>query len=247
LETISASGSRPLALGMKTATVFVALLITCASSSRAQSALPMPLVVVQRLLAAAFPDIRDDDARVTVTIDSPFDKDWASSQDIVLSVTPRKFRAPAESNDTDDAQFLRGHVVLSQGYIFQASFSGQRVKSREMRAVTAEAAAHPDWTTAQLQAALTQAGAKYGPDSHDRFTDSLHLDRFAEALGILQLTAVRFSWRLGRSDLGSDDVISPTWVIEANTHDQQGRHICYAILAEPFGGAIRSVLGRLCE
>jgi len=209
---------------------------------------PGPLVITQRLLAAAFPDLRGNDTRISIVIDSAFESDWALSQDLYFSAYTRTFRTPTGADaDAAENRFLSAHIAFSEGHLFQASFAGQRVKSRELQAVTMQAKAHPEWTDAQLQDALLTAGAAYGMDKGEELANAIHLDRFTEAFGLLRRTDVSFKWRLGSSDLGADDIIPPEWSIKADTHDQRGRHVCYVFIAEPLGGNVTGILGGLCE
>jgi hypothetical protein len=106
---------------------------------------------------------------------------------------------------------------------------------------------HPDWDEPMLGAALNARGARYGPDKQEAFSKTIHLERFAKALGRIRSSAVRFWWRLGRPELGADDVVTPSWLVNVGTTDSGNTRHCYVLFFEPLAGNLTRVMSAPCQ
>src|SRR5262245_60472423 len=104
------------------------------------------LVVVNRLVDAAFPELRARTPRVKVTIDAAFDRPYGAGP-IGIAID-----GPVTSDG--GAPFLHGHLFLSAGSIEQAEFEGTHLSSPEMARVTTLVKEHPAWTENDLDLAL---------------------------------------------------------------------------------------------
>jgi hypothetical protein len=206
------------------------------------------LQVARTVLEAAFPELIGGDVQVVLTIRSAFNYDWLFIKDLTLRIT-QDARRPAglSSGDRSDEEFLQGHFLFDNEHLEYAGFSGRRVRSGDMEILTNQVKEHPDWTELQLAEMLRRAGVKYGPDARDAFANSLRLDGLVPALGKIRSRALpKFTWRLGRSDLGADDITTPTWLVNVDTSDTNNKRRCYGLLFEPIAGDLRGILDGKC-
>jgi hypothetical protein len=197
--------------------------------------------VVQRVMRAAFPELENGRLHVLISVDTRYDADWHKNGIVYVVV-----KTPRASQD-DAEPFLRGLFIFNASLTFidQVSLSGEHVSSYRNSAVEKEAEGHPKWTDADLQSALTRAGAHYGPEHRAEFLAHLRLERCESVLGKVQSFDVRFEWRTPK-DTGAS-VMLPQWVVDARVLDRGGTRICYALFFEPFEGRFLALSGRPCE
>jgi len=199
--------------------------------------------IARQLLEGAFPDLIGSDARTTIAFESAFNWDWLLSRRVLIEVEGQAVDSSASSNqDPADDRFLRGDLSFDNGLLSEAVFTGRRVNTKRLASLTADAQAHPQWQEQELAAAMSAAGARFGPDKRQAFMDNLQWKRFVPVFGSTPPRVVSFSWRLGRRDLGSDDVIAPSWVVKVDVHDSRFARGCYALIFEPIDGSLLSVI-----
>lgn len=95
--------------------------------------------------------------------------------------------------------------------------------------VTELAYEHPELSTAQIVAALKQAGAKYGPTDESEFVKSLPLSVLEPFLGKINVVSVKFTG-LDRPS------ILPMWDVKAVVPTAGASKLTYELWFEPFKG-----------
>lgn len=192
---------------------------------------------VQRLVRAAFPELREPSMPVEVTVESRFDADWHQFGSVTLLVMPRGERPERPEN-----QFLGGWFFFTNDVIEHAYFNGQHVSALVRYRLESEIEAHPDWSAREIAAAVSRAGAKYGSDKSADFVRELRIPRFEPALGTILKTQVQFPSK----DEG-DPHPSLAWIVTVETSADRGHRHCYSMWFEPIGGKLVSLWGKECE
>jgi hypothetical protein len=182
---------------------------------------------------------------MAVTLDVALDSDYESPSPVGLTVHPRGAQPQSAPTASRDEPFLNAHALVNDGYVEQVQFEGRHVRSREMKAVTIVAQAHPEWTDSELEIALRNAGAKFPPSTKAAFMEAVHLDRFTPLLGKMRQIDVKFRWRQGSEDLGSQDIITPYWQVSVDAV-VRARRRCYSLSFEPLSGAFNGLTSHSC-
>ena len=214
----------------------------------AQRSIAGSLPTVRALIEAAYPLFVGSDSDVGVTLQSPFNREWLSSGDIVIRLNSNLCQS--RTNLASYPQFdqdLTAHFWFDRERLERATFAGRCVRSAEMASLTTELEAHPEWTERELSAALRTVDAKFGPERKQSFVEVLQLSRFAPALGTVRVQDVVFRWRLGRSDLGAADITTPSWQVKIRTSGAGRASGCYSLFFEPISGSLRSIITGGCE
>jgi len=100
-----------------------------------------------------------------------------------------------------------------------------------------EADKHPEWSDAQITAALNQAGAKYGPNHKAEFLRAFPREDLRPFVGgELEVVSADFHARAGGA-VGAD----PTWVVRAKWHSPDGREADCTLMFEPFDGNLHLI------
>lgn len=100
---------------------------------------------------------------------------------------------------------------------------------------------HPEWSYAEASAALTHAGAKFGPEHKDEFRRALPILDLKQFVGELEVTSVDFHF-WNQSGTGGNTPISPSWSVQAKWRPSNGAEGHCMLLFEPFDGRLMSLL-----
>jgi hypothetical protein len=201
-----------------------------------------------RLMDVAYPELRERDTHVSVTLEAPFNRDWTTAHMLGIVVSPADFKSPQNvASDTFDDYYLRGSIELNGTRIESIDLSGMRTNARQIRELTARAQSHPEWTDSDIAQALNRIGAKYGPDKREKFVQETPIEQLAAILGRVEKRDVTFRWRQGAPELGSHDILSPTWMAQLELRDEAGERLCYTMFFEPIGGSFRALFRRSCK
>jgi hypothetical protein len=95
------------------------------------------------------------------------------------------------------------------------------------------------WSNAEIAMALSEAGAKFGPDHKDDFVRWLPLKELRLYVGELKVVSVDFIPRDSEASEGQS--ASLFWAVRANSRDSKGSRSSYLLTFEPFEGRIVSI------
>jgi len=101
-----------------------------------------------------------------------------------------------------------------------------------------EVSKHPEWSDAKITVALSEAGAKYGPDHKAEFLNALPLEKLRPFMGgaidveSAELSVVR---------LGASKPASLAWWVRAKWYSPNGRVADCFLTFEPFDGILESI------
>jgi hypothetical protein len=100
-----------------------------------------------------------------------------------------------------------------------------------------EADKHPEWSEAEVAAAMNKAGAKYGPDRKTQFLRELPLQQLKPYIGAdLEVVSAEFDvWPLYRHQA------MPGWSVKAKWHGTSGQMGDCILLFESFDGKLLSL------
>jgi hypothetical protein len=232
---------------LRTMAVVAALLSSCAPA-RAQATRSVGhLETVREVLEGAFPDLVGSDTPTRVALDTRFNDEWLLTTHITIRVVGKSRSGVNPSGSRpEDEPFLYGDFLFDRNGL-ELSLEGQRVNSSEMETFTQQVRTHPDWTELQLAAALEAIGARYGPDKRESFARTLRLEKFANSLGRIRSSNIAFRWRLGRPELGADDIATPNWVVKVAAISPARQTQCYVLFFEPIGGSLTSIISDHCQ
>lgn len=118
--------------------------------------------------------------------------------------------------------------------------AGGRVAEGRADKFVDEMKRHPEWSDAEVIAALNAAGAKFGPDHKAEFLRALRLEELKPFIGgeLQVLSAEPYLWdpemegKRSRGDL--------SWVVQAKWHGPDGWEAGATLAFEPFEGVLQS-------
>ena len=226
-----------------------AVITAVAVASAQRSAETTGIDIVQRLLRAAYPDVASRNYSVAVSLSGQFDTDWLSLPVIGVVVRPLGEEPGHPSSSDKDQPFLTAFCQFnpSRGYVESATFKGRHVHERENQELTDLARAHPEWTTTEIQAWLTRARAKYGPDQRQAFLRDLKIERFAGILGEIRKLDAAFSLHRDVSGYHRPDVVWSMWMVSLETRWDGNVRMCHGMSFEPFEGRLTFLTTRPCD
>jgi hypothetical protein len=105
---------------------------------------------------------------------------------------------------------------------------------------SAEMSKHPEWPDARILAALSDAGAKYGPNHKAEFLRALRFEDLQPVVGKLELLSADF--HLQRYD--DDGGVSKTdayWSVRTTRHDSGGPDAVWDLTFEAFDGKLTGI------
>jgi hypothetical protein len=145
-------------------------------------------------------------------------------------VAPKK--PPIRNPDIDERGAEHFRQYLSAGFTFDRqgrlkdfTAEGRAISDREADEKIAEiVSAHPEWTEAQVIAAVKENGTKYGPNDREEFTKNLPFQKLEPFLGRLKLESVSFE-PLDDRQTGMSSW--PTWTVEASAKQKDGSVLHY--------------------
>jgi hypothetical protein len=228
--------------------VSTVVLLVCSIPAAQPSNVPTQLQLARGILEAAFPELMENEAHTNIVLRGPFNRDWLISREVFVQVLQLEGGDPyVDTGNPGLDQYLGATFRFDRDVLSLASFSGRRVKSREMTAIAEEARVHSDWTDAELEAAIVRAGGRFGPNKKLEFSDTINIQRYSSALGRIQRSESTFRWRFGNADLGADDIFTPTWAVSVDAMKPAGQRRCYGLFFEPLSAALTQVTARKCQ
>jgi hypothetical protein len=209
------------------------------------------VVILQRLIQAAFPELIAQHPDVTLTLETNAGVDWNLRAITGISVReqgrPWKPRLSEQDPPSDDLLQVFGDFSPDDGFISAVHFSGRYVKSREVDALDEMVRSHEEWTNAQVVAAIAKAGANFGPDHREEFLRQLDIQRFANIVGPIQTFRASFEWLQEGAPRRAEFMSTPLWAVTFRTFGHAGQTICYTLGFEPFEGRLYHVLAGVCS
>lgn len=103
---------------------------------------------------------------------------------------------------------------------------------------------HRMWTYKQVEQALREAGAKYGPSNRDALLQAMPRDALGRYLGAFQIKSAEF--RL-RHEQPSGSLAELYWELDVSSTAPDGRILHWSITFEPFGGRLTSIVRHLSD
>jgi hypothetical protein len=195
------------------------------------------LVRSLQLLRDLLPSLRG--AQVLITCNSELsDRDpLAGMSEIQISLyrSYPQVRSPREDLLGADVRF-NPHTDLLRSVWIAGPFVSDRVDRLRKEAET-----HPEWTDAQVVAALKGAGARYGPDNRAEFLRIVPLKALETEAGRLELVSAEFLVRYGWADPWESQLnnIALVWRVEAKGSDSlKGHQTKCTMWFDPFGGRV---------
>jgi hypothetical protein len=206
----------------------------------------------QKVVKAAYPELRGERAQVTLFIDTTYDRDWVHTNPVGVDVRPLgQLYVASHTRDDQVNQYLGGHVNVSpvDGRIESAAFDGRYVHSRDLMILEQEIRSHFSWADSDVETAIEQAGGLYGPVERDRFLRDVDVHRFTEVLGAFDVLNIEFEWRPvdGRKDPNGGDIRPPRWMATVAAQPVNGQRECYRIAFEPFNGRFTGLSRTFCQ
>ncbi len=135
---------------------------------------------------------------------------------------------------------------LKDGQLLSVMIWGPFITDRRDR-LAKEVDTHPEWTDAQVVAALKAAGAKFGPNDRAAFLRALPLKALEPFIGRLRVVSARFGVRYEPS--GDEPATADLgWLVMTKWHSQDGRYEAeYRMNFEPFAGVLTRITFLLPE
>ena len=191
-----------------------------------------------KLLHALFPDLK------YVNVEMSYDSNLGESDGAnVIDVRFRKHRDSSGHEIPYEKREVLFDTALTFNVKMQLLFDlrnwGPFIDDRRDE-FAKQVDAHPEWTDAQIVAALKAAGAKFGPDNRTAFLRTLPLKTLEPLTGPLELLSAKFGVRFdptGDEDRGQADLM---WGVDTRWHSRDGRYEAhYFMTFEPFNGRLR--------
>lgn len=217
--------------------------------SDARAAEPDPFAAVSALIRVFFPELRRPDLYLRLSAARAVQRPWS----VLEFVREFTFQVAASSDLADTPrqageteQLLVGVANFEDYGELRSTYIHGRVNHFEQWTNLCELiGGHPEWTDAQVAAAMKQAGVKYGSGDDKRFRATLPSARdLREVLGgVAQIDEIRFDTR---AETGLANVTRgvATWTVSikvATAARPDG--VTYYAMFEPFDGKLRA-LGR---
>lgn len=223
---------RPVAT-MTVVAVFGAVTLLDARSA-SQTRPPAPpnvpaMMAAQEFVFAAYPDLMGRETRWTTSV---------SGERTILAVTDGT--DPLRTIGVRTVPILEAVLDMSSaGELRAFSAAGTLVHQAENAALAETLRAQAGWTNADLQAYLTQAGAKHGASRALDTATQLDRTRWAKYLGAEStVRTASFQWKRGDA---AGAVVTPGWVVDVDTKTSSGAAVVYRFVYEPFGGRLVAV------
>ena len=236
-------GDRPSTWRLVTLTALLLSSTGCGAAIRGGQPPDARVDVARRLIAAAYPELATRHGEVSTPVET-----FMQPRGAIGPFTFRVRLLPADDRRTLQDIPVTVNAVLEATLQFDsdglwyAHFEGPLVASDRSRAMTETARAHPAWTDADLAAALSSDGAQFGPDKAADFARSIDVQALGEALGHIRKTRRWFHWRLGKSELGAEDIVTPEWAVAVGVNPSRAGQACYVLGFEPYHGRLTTIV-----
>lgn len=191
-----------------------------------------------------FPELRGRGLRVSIVDATTLDGGMGFlSFDLDVS-EPRDHLSPSEKCDVP--------LLLSAGFQFATSSRAQRffalnlggpaTNTDKREHLNQAVDSHPEWSTGQIEEALSSAGARFGPSSKDDFVKTVPLSTLKLLLQAeVQMVSANFEFRDAaqlREHLPSSILL---WHVAFSVRSSAQGKLNYAGLFEPFSGKLVSL------
>ena len=253
-QRLMSAGLRPVMLA---ATIVLWPLLTEAQTTpAAPKPLPEGLLAAERLLANAYPELRQ---RRTAAVYTPVGEQW-----VVRVSDPPAPGAPSP------APLVEATVALDvNGRLKSFRATGAILDDTRNNALWEQMKAHPEWDESDADIWLQQVGGRSTVGRSKESVATLKADEWQPLLGsAAEVVSARFRWRsvgtpkrstpaLGQGPVNADrlsDVVRrspppppilatrPSWLVEVVAQDDAGKRITYQFEYEPFGGRLIGVV-----
>jgi hypothetical protein len=185
-----------------------------------------------QLLRGLFPGLKNVD--VVVTYRCPLDERNPLHNRNSVAISLYKPHHPASGDLSTQSEYLfdahfqfipknRRLPYLKNGQLKDLTNLGPFIQDRLDR-LKKEVNAHPEWSDAQVVAALKAAGAKSGPDDRPEFLRALPLKALEPVTGPLEVVSARFGVRFDPVAEDEPREADLTWSVETRWHSQDGRY-----------------------
>jgi len=181
----------------------------------------VPVERAQAWLTAVYPALQQGDTAVAVYGDGVTAR-------LVVTAQAAK-RVPGDAAAAPVLLVADLHRSKETGRLEALQVSGPLVQSAKLSALASSVAAHPEWTTADLAAAITEAGGRFPPGTRTALLAQLPAlgDVFGGA-AVLQQAAFATSTPIG-----------PVWLVDVGVGARNFR-----IAVEPFEGQVIGLAAR---
>ena len=194
-----------------------------------------------RLMRAFYPELSGKGINVDVKALYPFDADGPLlSFYVQVSASDQTGRIafPPYPSSADRVGQLSAHFQFDgrDRRIFSIFANGPFLNSEKQKAVTKLVDEHPEWSEAQMTAALSTAGAKFGPNQKEDLLARFPLKELEPILGKIEMGPAEFTFR-GNTEPPHYAVMD--WSIRFRA-SKNGKSDEYTMSVEPFGGKVVS-------
>lgn len=244
------------------AVVLATAMVLCPQLTAAQTTtapakpLPAGVLAVERLLASAYPELRQ---RRVAAIYTPVDGQW------VVRVSD-----PPTPGTASPAPLIEATVALdADGRLKSFRATGVILEDARNNALWEQMKAHPEWDDADADVWLQQAGGRSTVGRSKESVATLKADDWQPVLGSgAEVVSARFRWRsagtpkrsapaLGQAPVNADKLpeivrknpppppilaTRPSWLVEVVARDDGAKRLTYEFEYEPFGGKLIGVV-----
>jgi len=223
----------------------LALYLLCYRSTavlgRSPNACDDTYIAAIRLMRAFYPELSSKGINVDVKALYPFDADGPLlSFYVQVSASDQTGRIafPAYPSSADRVGQLSAHFQFDgrDRRIFSIFANGSFLNYEKQEALTKLVDEHPEWSEAQMTAALSTAGAKFGPNQKEGLLARFPLKELESILGKIEMGPAEFTFR-GNTEPPHYAVMD--WSIRFRA-SKNGKSDEYTMSVEPFGGKVVS-------
>ena len=235
----------PVKLARCIGTILLALTLSM-PSTLAQQDPPVSQVTLltfaHDLLQLFYPELFDENHRVTLCVTAPGNSDWTQLAGVYFAVTPEGVNPLNQliAASAPEHIVLTGSIWLppkQYGRVQQLQAFSEVVHEHQLKELRRLVMSHPEWSQVQIADAVKQAGVRFGPSDKDAFVSSLPLNKTERFFGVLKVTSVEFTYP--RKDaLGHLMESRLDWVVQAEATLPDGTHPDYVFTFEPFEGKL---------
>jgi len=230
------------------------LLVVCSlCSASASEPQQSSITLVRDVLVASYPELLGGQHELHVHIEGPLDYSWRKISGFHFEVKLYNAHLEKYLNPPHDAKtgkrfpvpenrtLLQGTAYFPEGdtRLKDVSFVGEAAKTPENDSMHRLVQSHPEWSDAEANQALKQAGARYGTEDKQEFLKRLPLKQLEPVLGKLTLVSANFHVFNNPEHLGDPSL---EWWVNVSVLLPDGTRGSYALFFEPFEGKLIEIL-----
>jgi hypothetical protein len=130
-----------------------------------------------------------------------------------------------------NAIFLEGAFQFDSNQKFE-SMSTNLLESNKYLSVRKLVESHREWSEADANRALKDAGARYSGQEGQALRQSIHLERFGQLIGRLKVTSAEFDAFANDEHIANFALLF--WIVRAEAQMPDGTQKTYSFIFEPF-------------